>query len=67
MKIFKTKYRVVRDQYSGYEAQYRYWWMPMFLQIDTCNTNPSLEMAIDLCKKHNLKNKIVWRLDSDKL
>lgn len=28
--MWKNKYRIVTDDYSGYEAQIKYWWFPFF-------------------------------------
>ena len=42
--FFKTRYRIVRDRYAGYEVQWRYWWMPFYVQGAT-NTHCSLASA----------------------
>jgi hypothetical protein len=31
--LFRTRYRVVGDRYLGFEAQFRYWWMPFYMQM----------------------------------
>lgn len=49
--FFKTKYRIVPDRFWGYEVQFRYWWMPFYVQCRGCNTHPTLESA---------KREIVW-------
>jgi hypothetical protein len=42
----KNRYRVIRDRFSGFEAQVRYWWFPFYWsQIDSCNTSATLEKA----------------------
>ena len=38
------KYRIVYDQYAGYEVQVRRWWFPIWLQAG-CNTHMSIEAA----------------------
>ena len=43
--FFKTRYRVVSDKYCGFEAQYRHWWMPFYLQCFGTNTSSTLEGA----------------------
>ena len=43
--MFKTRYRIVTDEYSGYEAQYRPWWSPVWIQMNFTNTHPSIEKA----------------------
>ena len=30
MKKLENKYRVVEDDFSGYEAQVKFWWIPIF-------------------------------------
>ena len=50
--MFKTKYRIVRDGYLGYEAQYRKWWMPFYCQIDFCNTRSTIEESKQLINRH---------------
>lgn len=56
MKL-KTKYRIVRDNYEGFEVQSKQWWMPLWIQCDDgsgCNTHKTIEMArafIELHKK----------------
>lgn len=52
MKFFKTKYRIVEDGYAGYEAQFKYWWMPFWKQIGWTNTSSSIERAERICKGH---------------
>jgi hypothetical protein len=52
---FNTKYRIVKDRYLGYEAQYRYWWFPLWTQIEytgICNTSSSVERAREICCWH---------------
>ena len=39
------KYRVVRDDYAGFEVQYRKIWFPFWIQA-CINTHSSLEKAI---------------------
>ena len=41
--MWKNKYRIVTDNYAGYEAQVKYWWFPfIWIQIPTsyeCSIN----------------------------
>lgn len=58
--MFKNKYRIVRDIYSGFEAQVKYWWFPFcWKQISEnntgCNTHRSIEQAERLCRNHSKK------------
>ena len=41
----KAEYRIVTDNYCGFEVQFRTRWWPFWRQIDFANTNLSLEMA----------------------
>ena len=50
MNFFKTKYRVVTDDFLGYEAQYRLWFFPFWQQLDGINTHPTIEEALEMCK-----------------
>jgi hypothetical protein len=43
--IFKTKYRIVRDQYMGYEVQYKCWWFPFWVEHGFTNTHKTIEEA----------------------
>ena len=49
INLFKTRYRIVTDSYSGYEVQYKYPWWPFWIQASRrgyrTNTHPSLEKA----------------------
>lgn len=62
MNIFRTRYRVVTDAYLGFQADYRYWWMPFYMQVKGTNTWYSLEEALVFLSKAQYK--VVWR-DSD--
>jgi len=54
------KYRVVTDEYGGFEAQvWRLWW-PFWQMINGINTNLSLKKAIALCKSHQNGAEILW-------
>jgi hypothetical protein len=45
----KTKYRIVRDGYAGYEVQRKLWWWPWWHQPRT-NTRGTVEGAEDWLK-----------------
>ena len=49
MKIFKRRYRIVRDNYLGYEVQSRIWWFPFWLEcgirMGISNTHHTIEKA----------------------
>ncbi len=59
MDFFKTKYRVVTDNYLGYEAQYKPWFLPFWQQLNEVNTHHIIERALEMCKafKRNTQNK----------
>ena len=41
----KTRYRIVKDNYCGYEVQVWRWYFPFWKQLGFCNTHPSVEKA----------------------
>ena len=76
MKFFETKYRIITDNYSGYEIQYKKWWMPFYMQssrsclnIMGINTFMSVEQALkavtNFIMKEKSKNKVVWESSKD--
>lgn len=42
----RPRYRIVADQYMGYEIQRKMWWFPFWIQWPTVNSSPSPEVAI---------------------
>jgi len=50
--MFKTRYRVVIDYCAGYEAQFRRWWMPVWMPINYRNTSSSVEKAKAIIEGH---------------
>jgi len=46
--VFRTRYRIVVDHYAGYEAQFRYWWMPYYMMVGGLNTCSTIRTAEDL-------------------
>ena len=40
-----TTYRIVTDQFSGYEVQAKRWWFPFWLQCNYTNTHYSVDDA----------------------
>lgn len=43
--MFKHKYRIVRDDYAGYEAQVKLWYWPFWMQMGFSNTHRSIKEA----------------------
>ena len=63
---FKNRYRIVKDNFSGYEAQVRYWFIPfIWLQIGWTNTSLSIERAEIIIENHklNINEKVVKYID----
>ena len=57
--MFKNKYRIVIDNYNGYEAQVRFWWFPIiWCQVGGTNTSSSIERARQIIHRHK-KSKVV--------
>ena len=52
MKFFKTRYRVVPDNYAGYEVQIKRWWLPIWMQLYFINTHMPLESAKKMIEAH---------------
>lgn len=62
--MFKNKYRIVKDTFSGFEVQKKLWWYPFWFQIGKgpypVNTNSSVERAKELIKLDSEKGRQVW-------
>lgn len=63
--MFKNKYRVVQDNYAGFEAQVKFWWFPVCWwqlcesgRARGTNTYPTLQEAENLCRVHARKSTI---------
>lgn len=53
----KNHYRVVEDDFAGYEVQIKRWWFPFWMQIGSnfssfINTNITIEEAKKLIEWH---------------
>lgn len=63
MNFFKNEYRIVADDYLGYEVQIRYWWFPKWVQATSygqfANTHRSIEKAEAWANKHS-KEHVLW-------
>lgn len=56
--MFKNKYRIVTDLYSGYEVQFRRWYFPFWVQCGTgrrkcVNTHSTIEQAEAFALAHS--------------
>lgn len=68
---FSNRYRIVEDDYNGFEVQVKRWYFPFWLQLwedGTTNTHPSISDAKILIEKHKenkvspvSKDKEIWR------
>jgi hypothetical protein len=47
-----AEYRIVRDNYAGYEVQARRWWFPFWVQCDFSNTHTTIERAEEWAAAH---------------
>ncbi len=47
-----ARYRVVRDNYAGYEVQIWRWWWPFWVPASPCNTHISVERAEEWARGH---------------
>lgn len=46
------EYRIVTDNYSGYEVQVRRWWWPFWIEADFVNTHSSIDEAERFAERH---------------
>ena len=51
-RIFRTRYRIMPDIWRGFEAQFRYWWMPFWTQCSGGNSVGSLAESEALVGRH---------------
>ena len=49
-----VRYRIVRDNYCGYECQKWRIWCPFWIQMDFTNTHPTVDGAIDYIKNRGV-------------
>ena len=47
-----VRYRIVKDDYLGYECQIWRLWFPFWLQMNFINTHHTLEKAIEFIENH---------------
>ena len=55
--MFETRYRITTDGYNGYETKYKYWWWPIWLQVERRATLEDAKKVIEL---HKNRRKIVY-------
>lgn len=49
-RLFKNRYRIVPDNYAGYEVQIRRWWFPVWIEKGFTNTFSSIKAARNYAK-----------------
>jgi len=54
----KTKYRIVKDNWCGFEVQCKRWWWPFWIQCDCANTHLTIEGARAFAKSHSRRHVI---------
>ncbi len=59
--LSKPYYRIVRDNYNGYEVQHWRWWFPVWVQPEI-NTHKSLESAKNWAVEYEAKRKEICYL-----
>lgn len=52
-QLFRNRYRIVADNYAGYEVQVKRWWFPVWIQKGFVNTFCTIERARDYAKTGN--------------
>lgn len=69
---FSNRYRIIEDDYCGYEVQVKRWFFPFWFQVwgeaSPTNTSGTLVKAKELVEKHKKgftsrtkPNKEIWR------
>jgi hypothetical protein len=51
----RPEYRIVTDNWCGFEVQIRRWWWPFWTQADFSNTHSSMEAAELWAARHAQK------------
>jgi hypothetical protein len=55
----KVEYRIVKDEYCGFEVQARRWWLPIWFQVGFTNTHRTLKGARKYAERHASGSKFV--------
>lgn len=63
MKLFLTKYRVVRSKGPWYSAQFRHWYMPFWMDCFGVNVNQTIREAMTCAQIH--RHRMVWVAPDD--
>ena len=69
MKVHKRQFRIITDEFAGYEVQIRHWYWPFWTQAGLVNTHRTIEAAIEFIAKErerlNFKIREVKRFDCE--
>jgi len=57
--LFKPEFRIVTDNYCGYEVQHRYPLWPFWMQTGFVNTHFSIKQAKEYIDQK--RSKVVWK------
>ena len=57
-----TKYRIVTDEWAGFEVQSWRWWWPFWIEVGGTNTHRTIQAAEEYAKRVAKKNKVVKEL-----
>lgn len=52
MTDMRRRYRIVRDNYAGFEVQVWRWWLPIWIQAGGTNTHISERLAFEYAQRH---------------
>ena len=44
--MFKNKYRIITDNYNGFQCDKKRWWFPFWIQVGLSNTHLTKEAAM---------------------
>lgn len=66
MYQFKTRYKIVRDSYAGYEVLCKLWFLPFWKQLGGTNTYRSYERALEYIKEVSGKGFSIEEILKDK-
>lgn len=64
---FRNKYRIITDNFLGYQVDIKYWWLPLFWiechdSFSICNTHRTIEDAMKFIEKHKYsRRKVVYQ------
>tara|TARA_R110000851_G_scaffold275123_1_gene427760 strand:+ start:561 stop:770 length:210 start_codon:yes stop_codon:yes gene_type:complete len=51
MRICKRRFRIITDNFAGFEVQIKHWYSPFWIELNGLNTEGSIESAKELIEK----------------